>query len=97
MLTSFDPLEQAAIAIGSRDPIAHQAPGGRLARLFGAIFGRATAPPLANARLEALRRLVVALRQPGKGDATAVADALEAGLAPADIETLMRDLGIPTR
>ncbi|WP_420140003.1 hypothetical protein [Sphingomonas sp.] len=97
MISPFDALEQSAIAIGRRDRIAHRAPTGRFARLLRAIFGIAPSSRLANARLEALRSLVIALRQRGQRDAQVIADALDAGLTPTQIESVMRVLGLPTR
>jgi len=95
----FAHLERAAVEIGKRDPVPCLTIDGQWARLLRAVFGIAPATPLANPRLEALRRLVIALRR-RRDPGNAIDAALTAGVAPDQVDHLLTDLhatngGIP--
>lgn len=83
----FSPLELTVIGIGRRDPATRVKRGSRLARLQRLLFGIEPPTPFADARLEALRSLAVALRRRGSPDAE-IAAALAAGVTPEQIEQL---------
>lgn len=85
----FSPLELTVIGIGRRDPATRVKRGSRLARLGRMLFGIEPPTPFADARLEALRSLAVALRRRGAPDAE-IAAALAAGVTPRQIEHLRR-------
>ncbi len=57
---SFDKLDQAALDVAAHDGLATL--GGRWTRFVGQVLGLRLATPLADPRLEALRRLGVAAR-----------------------------------
>ena len=57
---SFDKLDKAALDVAAHDGLATL--GGRWTRLVGQLLGLRLATPLADPRLEALRRLGVAAR-----------------------------------
>ncbi len=80
---SFTRLEIAAIQIGKRDPLPLRESARRVTRLGRLLFGPRLPNPLANARLEALRLVVIALRQPHRSPADAIDTALAAALRPA--------------
>jgi len=56
---SLSPLEWLVVAVAERDSLASLRAPGRVATLFGALFGAARSPGFANPRLEALRRIAV--------------------------------------
>jgi hypothetical protein len=55
----LSPLEWLVVAVAERDPLASLRNPGRVAGLFGKLFGRASSNGFANPRLEALRRIAV--------------------------------------
>lgn len=83
----FSPLELMVIGIGKRDRATVVKRGSRLARLQRLLFGIELPTPFADARLEALRSLVIALRRREHPDAE-IAAALAAGVTPQQIEHL---------
>lgn len=83
----FSALELRVIGIGERDPVVWFNPGGRLARLRRLLFGIEAPTPFADRRLEALRLLAGALRGDRRSDSR-IADALEAGITPRQIDYL---------
>lgn len=83
----FSPLELMVIGIGKRDRATLVRRGSRLARLQRLLFGIEPPTPFADARLEALRLLTVALRRRESPDAE-IAAALAAGVTPQQIEQL---------
>ena len=85
----FTPLELTVIGIGRRDPATRVRRGSRLARLQRLLFGIEPPTPFADARLEALRSLAVALRRRGSPDAE-IAAVLAAGVTPQQVEHLRR-------
>jgi hypothetical protein len=58
-LATFSALEWLVIAMAERDTLASLRQPGRLAIALGRLFGSSETPRLADARLEALRRLAV--------------------------------------
>ena len=88
-LPSFDPLEEKAISFGATDPITKVNPNGRIARIFALLFGVRSATPLADPQLEALRRLVLALRGHPRHVRHAVEHAAATGISSAKIEHLV--------
>lgn len=63
-------------------------PAGRLRRLFRALFGFEPPRPLADPRLEAVRRFVCAVRREGARAADYAAQLAGFGYSPAQIEAL---------
>jgi hypothetical protein len=61
----FDPLELKVIALAEADPVASIGPPKRLHRFFERWFGFKLPNPLADERLEALRRFAVLARVTG--------------------------------
>lgn len=61
----FSPLEWVVVALAQHDPLSSLESPGRIAVALGLLFGRQTNPRLADPRLEALRRFVVAARHFG--------------------------------
>jgi hypothetical protein len=61
----FAPLELKVIGLAEADPVASIGPPTRFARWFERWFGFERASPLADARLEALRRFAVLARVTG--------------------------------
>lgn len=59
---SFDKLDEAVLGVASHDGLASLATSNRWVRLAGQLLGLRLARPLADPRLEALRRLAVAAR-----------------------------------
>lgn len=88
---TFGELERLAILIGERDPL----PRAGVGRWLRAVFDIRTPQPLADQRLEALRRLVLGFRAGGAADATDAA--VRAGVAPDQIDTLAARYGFETR
>lgn len=58
-LPNFSGLEWSVIALAQRDRVASLRQPGRMATALGALFGTSRATPLADERLEALRRIAV--------------------------------------
>jgi|SRR5687767_12615311 hypothetical protein len=63
--TRFAPVELKIISLAEADPIASIGPPSRFAAFFERWFGIARPRPLANSRLEALRRFAVLARVTG--------------------------------
>ena len=88
----FAELERLAVLIGARDPL----PGaGLVARWLRGLFDLSTPRPLADPRLEALRRLVLALRRGTPAEATGAA--LRAGVTPGQVDLLTTRYAAPRR
>ena len=89
------PAESLAVALGARDGISSLHSDGRLARWSRALFGLGPRRPLADPRLESLRRLAVRLRlQPGRA-AGEIEAARRAGYSDRQIAAIARKLGMP--
>lgn len=95
MSEQLTPLERAVIALSCKDPISSLRPGGRRR---GWIMGLPTGPlPLANPRLEALRRYAILRRVHGAAKIEAERERLrEAGFGHEQIEEV-DDLVDPSR
>lgn len=85
---AFGELERLAILIGERDPLPRTGAG----RWFRALLDAHTPRPLADPRLEALRRLVLALRRGGTAEATDAAT--RAGLPQGQVDALAVRYGV---
>lgn len=85
----FDGAERLAILIGTRDRAPLLDPAGRLTRLLALFFGVQGPQPLADPRLEALRRLAVAMRHRPRRVSAAIDAALAAGVPHAKIDLLL--------
>lgn len=83
----FSRVELLVIGIGKRDRSTLVEPGTLLARIQRLVFGIEHPAPFADARLEALRSLVVSLRQRRRANA-AIAIALAAGVSVQQIAHL---------
>lgn len=83
----FSLIELLVIGIGKRDRPTLVKRGSRLARVQRLLFGIEVPTPFGDARLEALRSLVVALRRREHPGAE-LAAALAAGITPRQIEHL---------
>ncbi|HYD13088.1 MAG TPA: hypothetical protein VEC11_09590 [Allosphingosinicella sp.] len=78
----FDPLELRVIALAEADPVASIGPPTRFRRFFERWFGFKLPHPLANERLEALRRFAVLSRvSDGRLPAEEVKTFLNAGFS----------------
>jgi hypothetical protein len=95
MSEELTPLERAVIALSCTDPVSSLRPNGRRRGWF---FGLPTGPlPLANPRLEALRRYAILRRVRGTARIAAERERLhEAGFDNQKIEAI-DDLVDPTR
>ncbi|BAK65742.1 hypothetical protein SLG_10670 [Sphingobium sp. SYK-6] len=90
---AFDPVEQAVIVLATSDPLIADRRPGLLARLFGAVDHPVS---LANARLEALRQLVVRLRhEPLEYAVREVDAAIEAGFTVSQVQSLVERFALP--
>lgn len=87
--SSFDDAERMAIAIGRNDPRFQIDPRSCLGRSLWVLFGLRGPNPLADPKLEALRRLALALRRRTGRTGAAVDAALAAGIAQAKIDFLL--------
>jgi hypothetical protein len=74
----LDETEQAVIRLSSRDAPSSVARGGRLSQLAERLFGLARPNPLADPRLEALRRFAILYRRRGEAACAAEEPLLEA-------------------
>lgn len=63
---SFSPLEWSAIALARRDTLSSLRAPGPMSIAMGTLFGARPNPALADARLEALRRMAVLVRRDGR-------------------------------
>lgn len=87
----FEPLELRVIALAEADPVASIGSPTRFRRLFERWFGFKLPRPLANERLEALRRFAVLARVSGDGmPAEEVRNFLTAGFSLRQARTLQR-------
>jgi hypothetical protein len=88
--TGFSALEWSVIAFAERDGVRSLEQPGRVSRAMGSLFGLRTPSPLADPRLEALRRLaVLAWRHGFALPAAEIERFLSAGFVEAQIETLV--------
>jgi hypothetical protein len=86
----FSPLEWSVIALAKRDTVRSLTTPGPLSRAMGSLFGRGIASPLADSRLEALRRVAVyAWRRGFAVPLAEIARFRAAGFSPAQLETLV--------
>ena len=85
----FDFLEEKAIGFGATDPLTALDPNCRVARILVLFFGLRFALPLADPRLESLRRLVLALRGRPDKVGRAIEAAEIAGISRAKVECLL--------
>lgn len=89
----FTPLEWSVIALAKHDPLRSVGEPSRLARAMGSLFGLGTTSPLADQRLEALRRLAVHAWHHGFALPLAEIERfLSAGFVEAQIETLVSSI-----
>lgn len=89
--TRFDPLELKVIALAEADPVASIGPPTRFRRFFERWFGFELPHPLANERLEALRRFAVLSRlSDGRLPAGEVKAFLSAGFSLLQARALQR-------
>lgn len=84
----FSPLELLVIGIGASDRRTFIKPESRLGRLQQLLFGIEAPLPFADQRLEALRRLALALRRHGRSSDAEAALALQAGVTSEQIQHL---------
>lgn len=85
------PIERDAISASLRDPVWSLAPSGRVRRTLHWIFDTRRPNPLANSRLEALRRFAVLVRRLGdRLDDAEVERLALAGYSPSQIHTARR-------
>jgi hypothetical protein len=90
----FSALEQSVIQIATKDPASSLITESWGARRLRSMFGIVRVLPLANARLEALRRVVVSLRYCAAGQiAHEIAAAHAFGITAAQTDTLRVQLG----
>lgn len=90
---SFDRLDQAALDVAAHDGLSTL--GGRWTRLVGQILGLRLATPLADPRLEALRRLGVAARlAPRRIVEREIARARTSGFTPFQIDAVLGRFGL---
>jgi len=88
---AFAPLEQTVIALAEADPVASLGPPSRFTRFFERWFGFRRHNPLADERLEALRRFAVLARvAAGTLPAEEVKRFLSAGFSLTQARTLQR-------
>lgn len=88
---TFAPLELQVIDLAEIDPVASIGPPTRFARWFESWFGIARPTPLADARLEALRRFAVLARvTDGELPVEEVTRFLDAGFTVLQAQTLQR-------
>lgn len=88
--TGFSPLEWTVIALARHDSLRSLATPGRFDRVMRTIFGLPTRAPLADPRLEALRRLAVLAWHHGVAvPANEVERGMTAGFQRSQIETLV--------
>lgn len=85
----FDGLELAVIDIGRRDAGAHAGGKMRFVQWLQSVFGPVSSRPLASPRLEALRLLVIALRQQRRSPQKEIDDAMSAGVSRSQIDRLL--------
>lgn len=86
----FSALEWSVVALAEHDTLRSLEQPGRLARAFGSLFGLGVKSPLADPRLEALRRLAVYAWR--RGFALPLAEIerfLAAGFVEAQMEALV--------
>lgn len=85
----FDPFEMLALRLGAADSVATLRTWPRLARWIELVFGIAPPAPLADPKLESLRRLAVRLRQSSPAFAAAeIASARMRGVSERQIATV---------
>jgi hypothetical protein len=88
--TGFSALEWNVILLARNDSVASLSSRGRVARALGAIFGIAAQAPLADPRLEALRRIAVHAWRKGLAlPAAEIERFVAAGFHRAQIDTLI--------
>ncbi|HTU09618.1 MAG TPA: hypothetical protein VMG08_01870 [Allosphingosinicella sp.] len=93
---TFAPLEQTVIALAEADPVASLGAPSRFARLFERWFGFKRHNPLADKRLEALRRFAVLARvAAGRLPAEEVKRFLAAGFSLSQARALQRRAARP--
>jgi hypothetical protein len=92
----FGALEWAVVALAERDSPSSLGSPGRLSLALGAVFGvRRRNPALADARLEALRRMAVLVWRRGDTVAAAEVDAfVAAGFTPAQFALLRASIAV---
>lgn len=79
--TYFTPEELSVIDLAKHDGVWSLRPQGRLQRLVAFLFGIELARPLANERLESLRRFAVGIWRQGNLTCTAVEEFIAAGFS----------------
>lgn len=85
----FTELEWSVVAIARRDPLSSIGTPGRFASKIDAFLGKRRTPPLADPRLEALRRFVVADQHMGKYlPDSEIARFVSAGFSQAHVQLL---------
>jgi hypothetical protein len=95
---SFGPLEQTVIALAEADPVASLGAPRRFARFFERWFGFARHNPLADERLEALRRFALLARvAAGRLPAEEVRRFLAAGFSLSQARALQCRAARPVR
>ena len=85
----FDQAEKMSIFIGWRDPLSRFNDSSPLGRFCSSLFGNRGFNALANPRLEALRQLVLALRQSRPEAEEKIIAALSSGVSQAQIDALI--------
>ncbi len=94
--TTLSTTEWAAVAVALRDAerygrsAAPDMPPGRLVRLWRLLSGAETPRPLADPRLDAVRRFVCAARRHGVRARDLMPELLGHGFSPAQVEALRR-------
>lgn len=92
----FEPLEQTVIALAEADPVASLGAPSRFARFFESWFGFRRHNPLADEKLEALRRFAVLARvAAGSLPAEEVRRFIAAGFSLTQARALQRRAGCP--
>ena len=89
----FSPLEWSVVALAKRDTVRSLTTPSPLSRAMGSLFGLGTASPLADSRLEALRRIAVyAWRRGFALPLEEIRRFRSAGFSDAQLETLVRSV-----
>ena len=85
----FSDLERLAIGLGIHDPLPGPGAHRRVVRIASWLFGLRSPQPLADKRLEALRLLVLSLRQGPRDASRAIGEARAAGVPLVQINALL--------
>lgn len=92
---TFDRLDEAALEVARHDGLRTLRRHGRVMRFVERLLGLHVTPPLADPRLEALRRLGVAARLGGRRLAAREAEAARAaGFTPFQVDAVLARFGL---